>query len=379
MIESHKKRSDQEKVLIKYCMPLRLKIEVKLGIVSFRASSRITPTSIEHVIYLKCNRNFWYFVEALILLVLYSPLLIVGFILFFADRTRIPHDTEEVIYIDTRMSRSYKKRVISSATSITGSDGPISPEYPIRHRGSLSNVSNFGSLSNMSKKERRKWKKAIKKEAKKQGLFVDPSFYNEDLTLEEWEEMMYSEGESSVYHQTGNGKTYNPYVYHEKTEIPKHVKTWTPELPLDTDEEEYDEEAIGEDEARIFNLRKSLEEGHYKSVERFFKKKCNIYATDFGYALERVGRERHRLYLDLALDYVKVWQLDDYIDKKDLLNNLINEYEKGRIQLSSRETLEEILTQIDKKVPEGKENLLECYFNFSSVPEELKLTRIKGT
>lgn len=149
------------------------------------------------------------------------------------------------------------------------------------------------------------------------------------------------------------------------------VKTWSGKVEEGTVEPE--------DEITVFDvLRKSLELGYIKSVERYFKHHCNIYPTGFGYALERIARTKNKIYLDINLDYVKIWEGDD---KKVLLFTLIRELEQGIIQETQRQSLEDILILYsgDKicELPENKQGELKNYYSVSCIPEDLKLKKIK--
>ena len=202
----------------------------------------------------------------------------------------------------------------------------------------------------------------------KKCYVLDPSLW----TDEDWDEyyMHKYSGNSITYR--GTSKTGDDLFAVKEPEPPANVKTWKGEVDNSKEEE------IPDDELRIDNLYKSLQNGYIKSVERFFKTKCNIYPTDFGYALERINREDSRIYLDINFDYVKVWEGDN---KMELLTSIIKELEKGFIQ---RTTKEELINVLDKYniditlVPDNKLHYLKKIYRVSCTPEELKLTKAKG-
>ena len=187
-------------------------------------------------------------------------------------------------------------------------------------------------------------------------------------TEEDWEEY-YQQRYSGVY-SSGKKKAAN---YSETPEIKPlvEVKTWKGEVDNSIEEE------IPEDEIRIDNLYNSLQKGYINSVERFFKKKCNIYPTDFGYAMERINRDKSRIYLDINFQYVKIWEGEDKIE---LLKTLIKDLEKGFIQRTTKDLLINILDQFDVDVsviPNEKLTLLEKNYKVGCIPNDLNLVKAR--
>ena len=163
-----------------------------------------------------------------------------------------------------------------------------------------------------------------------------------------------------------SGKTYDPSNYTGQLDFKPRtdVKVYDGSIDTSVDDE------IPEDEIRFDNLYTALNNGYIKSVERFFKKKYNIYPTDFGYALERINRDDTRIYLDVDCDYVKIWEGEN---KAEVLKSLIREAEQGLIQRTTRELLIDIMEKYNidiTKVPEEKKDLLQKQYKVCCVPEE---------
>ena len=172
----------------------------------------------------------------------------------------------------------------------------------------------------------------------------------------------------------GHSGSYDPSNYTGTLDFKPRtdVKVYDGSIDSSVDDE------IPEDEIRFDNLYTALNNGYIKSVERFFKKKYNIYPTDFGYALERINRDDTRIYLDVDCDYVKIWEGED---KSEMLKSIIHEAEQGLIQRTTWELLIDIMDKYNidiTKVPEEKKDLLQKRFRVCCVPEEdLKLKKAK--
>lgn len=165
-------------------------------------------------------------------------------------------------------------------------------------------------------------------------------------------------------------KKYSSYSETKETKPNTTVDSWDiSKLDNSIDDE------ISEEEIRITNLYESLQKGYIKSVERFFKKKCNIYQTDYGYALERISRDCTKIYLDINLPYAKTWVGDD---KVELLKGLIRELESGDLQRSTRLQLIDILDRFNEdisKIPNEKMEYLYKEYRIGCIPEDLDLKR----
>ena len=175
------------------------------------------------------------------------------------------------------------------------------------------------------------------------------------------------------YYEKKYGISFDDSTSMLDTKSPNTLERWN-ESKID----ESIEDPVPEEEARVENLYMALNNGYIKSVEKYFKQKCNIYRTDFGYALERINREKSEIYLDIDFDYVKIWEGED---KVELLKSLIGELEKGFIQPVIKDLLLNILDRYDvdiTKIPENKQGLLQKEYKVCSIPEDLKLLKAKN-
>lgn len=241
-------------------------------------------------------------------------------------------------------------------------------------------------IYNMTKTRRSKKKTAFR-QYNGGYIYEDINYLVEPMTAEEWEEYYLEKfgGEKPTKKSKQKQKT-NKVISHSPTSNTQYysetveykpcveVKTYQPsDLDLLPDPNEI----IPEDEKVLDNLYQSLQNGYLKSIEKYLKRNYNIYPGEFGYVLERLNRDRTKLYLDIDFKYLKVWEGDD---KRVILKTILKEIEKGTIQLVTKQSLIDVLDEFNvdiRKVPENKQDYLEKLFKISRIPEELKLKKAK--
>ena len=189
-------------------------------------------------------------------------------------------------------------------------------------------------------------------------------------TEQDWEDY-YMTKYGGEYLSSLEGKSTTVFSETKETKPTVDIKTWEEgSIDESTDDE------IPEDEIRVDNLYNSLNNGYIISLEKFLKRKYNIYSTGFGYALERINRDESGVYLDIDFNFVKVWEGDN---KVELLKTIISEIDKGEIQRTTEDSLQNILDRYSgdaSKIPQNKQRLLTELFKVSSIPEDLNLKKV---
>ena len=243
------------------------------------------------------------------------------------------------------------------------------------------------SLKNVD--ERRKEKEKESLNSSKKRMVVDKSVDLPDVwddeSLEEYyarlEDMgmldrLFDYGKEGSSSSTASKSTTTKVTTLSETEEAaprKDVRIYQPSAADDLPDDYF----VPEDEVRIDNLRNAITTGYVKSVERYLKKKYNIYPTDFGYALERISHDRFKIFLDLNIDYLKVWEVGDKT-KTELLSDIVREIETGELQLSYRQTLTSFMEEYkieESLIPENKKNCYSRYYRVVKTMEDLGITK----